>query len=469
MKLFVISPDCAPEDQRLHINGTGWGLLEQETPSTLGTLSDFLCVSYTWGAGRFPSPFHPEFKVSDRTLCVLLTAIVQHPTARKIWIDAFCVPPPSEPSLRASTLQSMGFIYSRASEVLVVLTSAAIPVLQQASRSHHLSPFHLSILEAEDWVTRAWTYQEAVNACQLRIVCTNPKGFSSSSVLFCLRCRSDMMSFFSLLGSSLGSLTPAQRKLYPRLSSLEDLFADCAVAKYLERSALQVMTIMDGRTQTQPEDHFYAMMGAISIEPTNAVEEIGPCEAFMRLCERKGDYSFLFCKEDRDEGMGRMWRPVGCELRPLIKWHSWGGGLRGSADRERVVLEGIAVLELGKLGERARTFIEGWLLAFERMNYGSWPDLETERAAYEALRVLEFSGNEEYLATECGLVFPQNPAPQSAQVKVIVAVGIRWTLGSPALIQFRDDASSDEYFYEPGVFFGQVPDGGVALRNFMLC
>ncbi|KAK3361971.1 hypothetical protein B0T24DRAFT_640517 [Lasiosphaeria ovina] len=408
MKLFVISPDCAPEDQ-LHINGTGWGLLEQETPSTLGTLSDFLCVSYTWGAGHFPSPFHPEFKVSDRTLCALLTAIVQHPTARKIWIDAFCVPPPSEPSLRASTLQSKGFIYSRASEVLVVLTSAAIPVLQQAIRSHPLSPSHLAILEAEDWVTRAWTYQEAVNACQLRITCDD--SLPSTAI--------DMMSFFSFLGSSLGSLPPAQRKLYPRLNSLEDLFVDCAVAKYLERSALQVMTIMDGRTQTQPEDHFYAMIGAISMEPTIAVEEIGPCEAFMRLCERKGDYSFLFCKEDRDEGMGRRWRPVECELRPLIRWHSWGGGLRGMADGERVVLEGIVVLELGKLGERARTFIEEWLLAFERMNYGSWPNLETERAAYEALRVLGFSGNEEYLATECGLVFPQNPAPQSAQVKVI--------------------------------------------------
>jgi hypothetical protein len=177
MKLFVISPDCKPEDQRLHINGTGWGFLEQEIPSTVGTLSDFLCVSYSWGTGRFPSPFHPEFKVSDRTLPVLLTAIAQRPTARKIWIDAFCVPPPSEPSLRASTLQSMGFIYSRASEVLVVLTSSAIPMLQQAIRSQPLSPSHLAILEAEDWVTRAWTYQEAVNAHGLCIVCTISSGF----------------------------------------------------------------------------------------------------------------------------------------------------------------------------------------------------------------------------------------------------------------------------------------------------
>jgi hypothetical protein len=276
------------------------------------------------------------------------------------------------------------------------------------------------------------------------------------------------MSFFSLLGSSLYALPPTQRKLYPRLSSLEDLLADFAVAPYLERSALQVMTIMDKRTQTQPEDHFYAMMGAISTEPAKAVEGIGPCEAFMRLCERKGDYSFMFCNEDREKGLGKRWRPVECELIPVINWHSWGGGLRGRADGERVVLEGIVVMELGKLGEIGKGFIKGWLAAFERMGYGSWPDLETERASYEALRALEFSGSEEYLDTELGLVFPQNPVPQSAQVKVIVAVGVRWTLGAPALIQFRHDASSDEYFYEPGVFFGEVPDGGDVLRDVML-
>ncbi|GAB1312053.1 Heterokaryon incompatibility domain-containing protein [Madurella fahalii] len=353
----------------------------------------------------------------------------------------------------------MGFIYSRASEVLVALTSSTIPVLQQAIRSRPLSPSHLAILEAEDWVTRAWTYQEAVNAYRLRITCDDSP--PSTAI--------DMMPFFSLIGSALLSLPPTQRKLYPRLSSLEDLLADCAVAKYLERSALQIMTIMDERTQTQPEDHFYAMMGAISTEPAKAVEGIGPCEAFMRLCERKGDYSFLFCKENREERMGKRWRPVECELRPVIKSHSKGGGLRGRVDGGRVVLDGVVVLELGKLGERAKGFIEEWLVAFERMKYGSWPNLETERAAYEALRVLGYSGSGEYLATECGLVFPQNPAPQSAQVKVIVAAGIRWTLGAPALIQFRDDVSSDEYMYEPGVFFGQVPDGGDVLRDVMLC
>jgi len=187
MKLFVVSPDCALEDQRLQINGTGWGLLEQDVSHNLNTpSSDFICISYSWGTGTCTSPFHPDFSVSDRTLPVLLTAIAQRPTSRKIWIDAFCVPPPSESSARDSTLQSMGFIYSRASEVLVVLTSRAIPALQQATTtgSRLLSPSHLAALEAEDWVTRAWTYQEAVNARRLsfvRLFLVNPGSASFSS------------------------------------------------------------------------------------------------------------------------------------------------------------------------------------------------------------------------------------------------------------------------------------------------
>jgi len=271
------------------------------------------------------------------------------------------------------------------------------------------------------------------------------------------------MPFFSLLGYTLSHLSPAEQKLYPRLRSLENLFSDCAVSEYLERSALQVMTAMDERTQTRPDDRFYAMMGAISTEPAEAVKGVGPCEAFMRLCERTGDYSFLFCKEDRDERMRTRWRPIQGMLNPVISWHCSGPRLRGRLERgeEAVTLQGVAVLKLGELGEKARDFLIEWLAGFERLGYGSWPTLEPERAVYEALRQMKFSGSAQYLTTEYGLVFSQNPVPpQAAQVNVIIAAEIRWTLGAPSLIQFRDSASADKYKYEAGVFFGQVPDGG---------
>ncbi|KAK4451198.1 hypothetical protein QBC34DRAFT_401508 [Podospora aff. communis PSN243] len=449
MRLFMVSPDSPLEGQRLQINGTGWGLLEHDISLDLNPPSDFICISYSWGTGTSASPFYADSRVSDRTLPVLLTAVTQRPTLRKIWIDAYCVPPTSESSLRESTLQSMGFIYSRASEVLVVLTSRAIPALQQATGSDLWSAAHLAALEAEDWVTRAWTYQEAVNARRLSFTCQDSP--PSTAI--------DIMRFFSRLGNTLTNLPPAQRKLYPRLCSLEELLSDCVVAEYLERSALQVMTAMDERTQTRPDDRFYAMMGAISTEPAKAVEGVGPCEAFMRLCERTGDYSFLFCKEDREERTGRRWRPVEGMLNPVISWHCSGPRLRGRLEGGAVTLQGVAVLELGELGEKGRTFMKDWLAGFERMGYGSWPDLEPERAVYKALRRMKFSGSADYLATEYGLVFSQSLVPQAAKVNVIVAAEIRWTFGAPSLIQFRDSASGDGYHYEAGLFFGRVPAG----------
>jgi len=448
MKLFVVSPDCAPGDQRLEINGQGWGLLEQEIPNTADESADFICVSYSWGTGRSPSPFHPPHEVSDRTLPVLATTIAQRPNARKIWIDAFCVPSPSEPSLRASTLQSMGFIYSRASEVVVVLTSEALPVIQQALLSIPLTPAHLDILEAQDWMTRAWTYQETVNARSLCITCDSDSLPPCTSVLI------DVMDFFNRLGHSLALLPPRERTRYPRLNALEELLSDYKIAAYLGRSALQVMRVMDERSQTVPEDHFYAMMGAISTELAKAVEGMSPCGAFMALCERKGDYSFVFSSEARDDREGKRWRPREGDLRPIIKLPSCGEGLKGREWDGCLVLDKMVVIGLGTPGPNVRAFIGRWLVGFEE--FGAWPDLQPEQAAFEALRTLGFSGSSAYLATEYGLFFPQSPVPRSVDVEILIAIEMIWTLGAPALVRYRDNSSLDEFSYLPGVFFGQI-------------
>ncbi len=140
----------------------------------------------------------------------------------------------------------------------------------------------------------------------------------------------DCMQFFSCLGHALSALGPKARARYPRLNAFEDVIGDWAVAGFLERSALQVMSIMDTRTQTWPDDHFYAMIGAISTEPARPVELSSPCEAFMTLCERKGDYSFVFTSAKRDMRPGYRWRPVdGSELPAIIRLPSLGRGLRG--------------------------------------------------------------------------------------------------------------------------------------------
>jgi hypothetical protein len=473
MKLYVVSPNCAPNDRYLRINGARWGLLEQDMQLTPSEPADFICVSYSWGRGRCPSPFHPPFEVSDRTIPALTATITQRPTCRKIWIDAFCVPPPSNPSLRTATLESMGFIYSRAAEVIVVLSSQALPVLQyitttlSSSSSPPLTPEHLDILEAEDWVTRAWTYQEAVNARQLHFTTCA----AASGVLV------ESMQLFSRLGHALALLdksktTPPgeERKRYPRLNAFEDVMCDCAVAVYLERSALQVMTVMEERTQTWPDDHFYAMMGAISTEPARASStNESACEAFMALCERKGDWSFLFASARRDEKKigGMRWRPTTSTtkeggddegLTPIIKLPSWGGVLKGEWKDGCLVLEKIVVLGLGPAAPEVGAWIRWWLESFNPRRYGA--DAEPGPAAFEALCELGYSGSSEYLATEYGLVFPQNPVPLSVHVEVLVTAEIRWSLGAPALVRYRRDTTgtnSGAFSYEPAVFFGEMP------------
>jgi hypothetical protein len=344
----------------------------------------------------------------------------------------------------------MGFIYSRAAEVIVVLTPQALPVLEQVRRSSSPLPrAHLDILEAEDWVTRAWTYQEAVNAHRLAITCAD----SPPGVLV------DSMRFFSSLGHALSLLTPENRKRYPRLNGFEDLMADCAVAGYLERSALQVMSIMDERTQTWPDDHFYAMMGAISTEPARAMERKSPCEAFMALCERKGDYSFVFSSAVRDERVGMRWRPKEeDELKPIIKLSSWGERLRGEVRDGCLVLENIVVLKLGTMPPEVEAWIQRWLEGSCFRPRGYKPDAETEQAAFEGLRELGFSGSSKCLTTEFGLVFPQNRLDPSAQVDVFISAEIRWTLGAPALVRYRGESgiNSEVFSYEPGVFFGNM-------------
>ena len=242
----------------------------------------------------------------------------------------------------------MGFIYSQAEEVVVVLTAQARPALERISSESSLLRTHLSLLEQEDWVTRAWTYQEAVNAKRLLISCHE----APAGTLI------DGLAFVSYVGQALNELSPQDRAAYPRLGSFEDVMLDYVMAGYLQRSALQVMSVMDGRTQTWPDDHFYAMIGAISTEPAGNAGLLGPCEAFMSLCERKGDFSFVFSSAPRDSRPGRRWCPVdGPDLLAILKLSGTGRGLRGRLENGCLLLEDVVVLEPAPVSPGGRGFI----------------------------------------------------------------------------------------------------------------
>ncbi|RDX41477.1 hypothetical protein OH76DRAFT_1412108 [Lentinus brumalis] len=82
-----------------------------------GTLPRYACASYVWGNERLPNPVHPSIMMSDRTLPTF-AAVARHAPQCAIWIDAFCVP--VEPSKKRPTLESLGFIFSRADCVVAV-------------------------------------------------------------------------------------------------------------------------------------------------------------------------------------------------------------------------------------------------------------------------------------------------------------------------------------------------------------
>ncbi len=441
MRINILA--CGQEDATkfLDIQGQRWSLQEQQLGLEDNTL-DFTCISYTWGDGRILSPFHPDSFVSDRTVPALKTTVYQRPRCRGIWIDALCVPSIDEADERAATLESMGFIYSQATEVIVVLSSRARTALEQIHRGLELLPGHLDDLEDEEWSSRAWTYQEAVNSRTLILTCEeSPQGLVV-----------DLYQFFSCLGQALNRLNAAEGVRYPRLTSLEDVMADYATAGYLERSALQVMAVMDQRTQTRPEDHFYAMIGAISTEPAASANVRGPCESFVTLCERKGDYSFIYSPTERDPTPGRRWRPImGEHLPAILRLHSWGDGQRGYLEDETLYLEDMIVLQPKEMDIEAIEFVKNRLAAFNECL--DLANVIIETTSFETLRELGFSGSGDFVSTARGLFFASTPLPEDEAEAVLVANGIHWTLGAPGLARY---SQGDVKSYVPGVLLGKI-------------
>jgi len=69
---------------------------------------------------------------------------------------------------------------------------------------------------------------------------------------------------------------------------------------------------MDRRTSERKEDYFNALIGAITAEPLRdpSATALHPAEYFMRLCEEKGDFSFIYSSAPRSNAPGRSWRPL---------------------------------------------------------------------------------------------------------------------------------------------------------------
>ena len=95
-----------------------------------------------------------------------------------IWVDALCVP--SRDPARTACLRSMGAIFSSAMQVVAVLSRSCSDLLQQIQVTGRVNPEMFHVLEKDDWVTRAWTYQEIVNSRSTHFITEGGGGVSVS-------------------------------------------------------------------------------------------------------------------------------------------------------------------------------------------------------------------------------------------------------------------------------------------------
>jgi len=449
MLLNLLERDSSGGDGSVEIGNTYWRLVTHDLDTSDVETIPFICASYAWGKVKESSAFHPSFEVSIRTKPIVAAIVARRPLCTRIWVDAFCVP--LEEHARIHTLQSMGYIYSLAQEVVAVLSSATQPVIKQMAESDRLTDAeHLKTLESDDWISRAWTYQEAVNSRRFAITCEGPGDWivEGSHFLNCLG--------FTLTRFQEAPYSSQDGPTYPRLDTFQDLIADYMIAAYQERSALQVMSNMDRRDQENQADHFYAMMGAISNKCSSFADTVDACEAFMAMCEKKGDYSFIYSSTERNPAPKRRWRPLSNDLLPaVLSWHCFGDPQPAHEEDGSLYLDDVLVVEPHHLTDTGIEFLEDWV---RRSKFSVSRSGGIESMVSLALECMGFRGSFKGIPTKNGLFFPVGKQPFHEGMTIIVATKVRWTFGAPGLICIREEG--EEVIFVPGVFFGFVDNKG---------
>jgi hypothetical protein len=475
----VLTPPNAPH---IELFGNKWVINEYAQASDA---PDYTCISYAWGKEKTKNPLCVEQSMSTRTIHAIETAIsvlqsqdnwascirFSHNgdslkevagqvsalnASQAFWVDALCVP--SENPARTVCLQSMGEIFSSAYQVLVVLREQCSDAIRNTSQNGKLVSSDLSLLEKEDWVSRAWTYQEAVNSKRLYFAVEGNKDTIVSGHDFLNAIMVAIDAFKE--ANNLGKL--AWEKQRPKLRSLERLLADYLMADFATRSAYQVMSVMDQRISERADDHFYAMIGSITTttEQVEGDEKLDPSEYFMRVCERKRDFSFLYGAGPRDETAGRRWRPIEGRFPALLPdLITLGSTEVGREELTHLQLDNMYRLVPGPVSsdglKAARWFIE------EKSDTSSPDDVATQ--ILERLRILGFSGCGAYLEFETGFFFPQSDPLQSDDMFAVVSHEIHWVTGGPGLL-LRANKSDINGFCDIGVFVGQRPKSGEGIK-----
>jgi hypothetical protein len=396
----------------------------------------------------------PAFESALRA-CAAIKAESGTSQSPVIWLDAFCVP--AQDPARDTCLKNMGAIYGNALQVVVVLPTSCFALLDQIRRMDRVDVPALLAFEHDDWVERAWTYQEIVNSKNIYFV---SEGDNAVPV------RGDKL--LNSVGQALEEYKKTRgydafrlRAEHPRLSSIEDVIADWLTADYLQRSAYQVMAAMDGRRAREADDFFYAMIGAITTSPVDdrGTASVPPAEYFMRVCETKGDYSFIYSTAPRSTIAGRCWRPGAGPLHTILPWHSSGERQSGSLYPSYLQLNNMCRMVPGMIGLTAKQFVEKFL----HVENDAPRSESIQELILRRLQDAGFGGCGEHLELESGYFFPHESLTDLGGVVVVVATEVQWVFGAPGLLLRGND--TDIYTYcGVGVFVGPIPCVGQSIN-----
>jgi len=471
-----------PDAPSIVMFGKRWVIFEY---AQIADAPPYTCLSYAWGEEKVRNPLNDGPEISGMTVPSLGAAIASTQSqqcwadnikfshkgeadkeeagqlaalkaSQAFWIDAFCVPP-HDPA-RAACLQEMGRIFSAAFQVIVVLTRQCSSAIKRIGHVEGIETSALLSLEREDWVNRAWTYQEAVNSRALYFTVESEENLIVSgndflrSIVYAIEDYKKIHAFNNI------NWGPT----HPGLNNLEMLLADYLIADYTDRSAYQVMSVMEQRESERPEDFFYAMIGSIT-KASSMLEEgetLRPAEYFMSFCEQKGDFSFIYNTAPRSELEGQGWRPL--------------------EEKFSAVLPGLIIFGSGEAGVRETTHIKlekmfrpiPVAIAADGLKAANWfMDPQSEGLLSDAvasgilkrLRVLGFTGCGEYLEFETGFFFPQSKPQLSEGLFVAISCEIHWVTGGPGLL-LRSNTSDINDFVDVGAFVGRNPKSGQSIN-----
>jgi hypothetical protein len=203
------------------------------------------------------------------------------------------------------------------------------------------------------------------------------------------------------------------------------------------------------------------MVGSISATARiDGDEELSPSEYFMRACERKADFSFIYSTAPRSQTVGLYWRPLEGRFPPVLpNLITFGNQERGTAHPTHVSLENMYRLQSGSVGA------DGLKSAcwFGRTKYDSKSTEEVASKILARLRTLGFTGSGEYMEFDTGFFFPQSVSEPSGDVIAVVSSDIHWVTGGPGLLLCPN--SSDIYvFSDVGAFVGKSPKSGNEIK-----